>query len=49
MEKFFGIILPTAGRYSLYRSELWLGHILELHVEGYLKRLRILPLPSQYI
>jgi hypothetical protein len=36
----FGVIHPTAGRSSLYKrksSELWLGHILELHVEDYLK------------
>jgi hypothetical protein len=40
MEYFFGVIHPTAGRSSLYKrksSELWLGHILELHVEGCLK------------
>jgi hypothetical protein len=47
-----GEILPTAGRYFHYKrksSELWLVHILELHVEIYLKKLEILPLPCQYI
>jgi hypothetical protein len=36
----FGVILPTAGRYLLYKrksSELWLVYILELHVEVYIK------------
>jgi hypothetical protein len=35
-----GEILPTAGRYLHYKrksSELWLVHILDLHVEIYLK------------
>jgi hypothetical protein len=39
MEKFFGIALPTVGRFLLYKrksSELWLAHNPEPRVEVYL-------------
>ena len=39
MEYFFGVTLPTVGRFSLYKrnsSELWVVHNPEPHVEVYL-------------
>jgi hypothetical protein len=44
----WGKILPTVGRYLLYKRKsaaLWLLHILEPLVEVFLKKLEILPIP----
>ena len=49
--KKYGIILPTAGRFALYKRklpELWLAHNPEPLVEVF-KQFKILPVPCQYI